>query len=114
MPTIAVSLRYGVANPDNEVRMFTNWRGQTYVGGYWGMWRTYANLPAEEVFVRWVDPPQPTLDDLLAEFVVEADIAAFTLPVIHTACGRRVCHVQDGDSLEILVDVARTHECVTR
>ena len=32
---------------------FTNDRGVTYIGGYWGEWRIYANLPATEIKVTF-------------------------------------------------------------
>lgn len=52
----------------------------------------------------------PELATLLAEFVVEHDIAG-TEPVIHTECGQRVCDVDPGDTLEVLAQVALDHVC---
>lgn len=42
---------FGLADEDRGLSMFTNDRGITYVGAYWGRWSTYANLPATEVVV---------------------------------------------------------------
>lgn len=42
---------FGLANEDKGLRIYTNDRGITYVGAYWGSWDTYANLPADEVVV---------------------------------------------------------------
>lgn len=42
---------FGRAASDGAVEMWTNCYGRTYVGAYWGPWRIYAALPAEEVVI---------------------------------------------------------------